>query len=107
MKKKNNNWFLKLLGCLFVVYIALFIANISGYYENKVRDNVTLTDHQIKKFEEHLVNGEEIDLNSFLKNEKDDYSSKISKVGDNITSNLEKILADGITFITNILKSLF
>ena len=33
MKKKKLHPILKILICLFIVYIALFIANISGYYE--------------------------------------------------------------------------
>ena len=67
---------LKILGFLFIIYIALFIANMSGYYESKIRDQVIVTEEGIKEFEEKIQNGEEIDITSFLNNEREDYSSK-------------------------------
>ena len=79
-KKKKSSIFLKILGVLFVVYIALFIANMSGYYESKIRDEVTITDEGIKEFEEKVQNGEEIDITSFLNKDRVDYSSNKSKI---------------------------
>lgn len=105
--KKKNNIFMKILGVLFIVFIALYIANISGYYEGKIRDSVVITEEGIKKFEEKVQNGEEIDITSFLNNERIDYSSKMSNLGDRVTEGLESTLVNGMGFITDILKSLF
>lgn len=107
MKKKKPNLFFKILGGLFIVFIALFIANKSGYYEGKVRDKVTITEEGIKKFEEKVQNGEEIDISSFLRTDTVDYSSNMSNLGDNLTSSLEVIVEKGFGIATNILKSLF
>lgn len=107
MKRKKINLFLKMLGFMFVLFSALFIANISGYYESKIRDNVIITEEGIKEFEERVRNGEEIDVTSFLNNERIDYSSKLSNLGDNITLSVESIVVDGMNFVTDILKSLF
>lgn len=105
--KKKNNIFMKILGVLFIVFIALYIANISGYYEGKIRDSVVITEEGIKEFEKKVQNGEEIDITSFLNNERIDYSSKMSNLGDRVTEGLESTLVNGMGFITDILKSLF
>ena len=106
-KKKKNNIFLKILGCLFVLFIALFIANMSGYYEGKIREKVIVTEEGIKSFEEAVKNGEVIDVSSFLKSENVDYSSKMSNIGDSLTYGLENFAAKGMNFVVDILKSLF
>lgn len=106
-KKKKGNIFLKILGCLFILFIALFIANMSGYYESKIRDRVIVTEEGIKEFEEKLQNGEEIDITSFLNNEREDYSSGMSNLGDNLTSGIENFVANSMGIVKDIIKSLF
>lgn len=107
MKKKKTNPFLKILGCLFVIFVALYIANMSGYYEGKVRDRVIITEEGIKEFEEKVQNGETIDITSFLDNERIDYSSSMSNFGDNVTESIESVVVNGMNFVSDILKSLF
>ena len=107
MKKKKLHPILKILICLFIVYIALFIANISGYYEGKIKDEVIVTEEGIKEFEEKVQNGEEIDITAFLKNDREDYSSSMSNLGDNLTSGIEVFITDGMKFISDVVKSLF
>lgn len=106
-KKKKGRVFLKILGCLFVLFIALFIANMSGYYESKIRDRVIVTEKGIKEFEEKIQNGEKVDITSFLNNEREDYSSKMSNLGDNLTNGIENIVSGGVEIISDVLKSLF
>lgn len=106
-KKNNNNIPLKILGVFFLIYVALFIANLSGYYESKIRENTIVTEEGIKAFEEKVQNGEEIDVTSFLRNEREDYSSKMSTLGDSLTSNVENFVVKSMSFITDIVKSLF
>lgn len=106
-KKKKTNPFLKILGFLFIVFLALFIASSSGYYESKIRDRVVVTEEGIKEFEKLVQNGEEIDIASFLNNEREDYSSKMSNLGDNLTSSIESVVSSGMKYVVDILKSLF
>ena len=65
-KKKHSNPVLKILGVLFVIFMALYIASTSGYYESKIRDKVVITEEGIKEFESKVQNGEDIDITSFL-----------------------------------------
>lgn len=107
MKKKKSNIILKILGVLFIVFMALFIANMSGYYESKIRDKVIVTENGIKEFEKKVKNGEEIDITSFLNNEREDYSSSMSNLGDKLTTGVESIVSNGMNIVSDILKSLF
>lgn len=107
MRKKKNNPILKILGILFILFMALYIANMSGYYEGKIRDNVIITEEGIKEFEKKVQNGEEIDITSFLNNERIDYSSSMSNLGDGVTESIENIVFKGMDFVIDILKSLF
>jgi len=106
-KKKKGNVILKILSVLFIIYIALFIANMSGYYEGKIRDQVLVTDEGIKEFEEKVQNGEEIDLDSFLNLEKEDYSNNLSLLGDNLTNSLQKFISGSMDIVGNVINSLF
>ena len=106
-KKKKLHPILKILIVLFVVFLSLFIASNSGYYEAKIRDKVIVTDEKIKEFEEKLQNGEEIDIDSFLGTDVIDYSSPMSNLGDKLTSGVENFVFKGMKIFGDILKSLF
>lgn len=106
-KKKKGNIVLKLLGVLFVLFMALFIANMSGYYESKIRDQVAVTEEGIKEFEEKVKNGEEIDITSFLQTEQEDYSNNISDLGEGLTEGIEGFVSGGMHIVGDIFKSLF
>ncbi len=99
--------FLKIIGVLFIIFMGLFIANISGYYESRIRNKVIITENGIKEFENKIKNGEEIDINSFFKSKEVDYSSPISRLGDHLTDNLLVVISKGGKFIKDIIKSLF
>ena len=107
MNKKKPNIFLRALNLLFIIFMGLFIANLSGYYESKVRANVIVTEEKIKEFESKVQSGDARDINHYLDNKREDYSNKMSKIGDNLTNSLEKFVNKSSKFITDILKSLF
>lgn len=107
MNKKKKNIFGKVLVVLFIIYFALYIASESGYYESKIRESVTITENGIKEFEEKIQNGEEIDINSFLKTERIDYTSPLSNLGETVVIGIESVVTKGFKVTKNILKSLF
>ena len=107
MGKKKKNLPLKVLGLLFIVFMALYIASTSGYYESKIRDKVVLTEEGIKEFERRVQNGEDVDISSFLNQKRPDYSSYMSTLGDNLTSGIEVLVYDGARFVKDIINSLF
>ncbi|MEG0794768.1 MAG: hypothetical protein RSG95_03120, partial [Bacilli bacterium] len=107
MPKKKHNLFFKILFVLFVVFIGLFIASESGYYEAKVSQKVLLTDKSIKKFEEDVLNGESVDINTYILKENKDYANNFTKLGDKFTESVEIFITDGFGGIIDVFKTLF
>lgn len=105
--KKKKNWFLRLLSILFIVFLGLYIASISGYYEAQVSNKVALTDKAIQKFEEDVLEGKEVDINTYITNENKDYSNKFTDAGDKFSESIQKLLTQGIGGLWDAIKILF
>jgi len=103
---KKKNWFLKLLFYLFIIFIGLFIASESGYYEAKLADKVILTEEAIKKFEKDVLNGEVVDINTYIVEESINYSNSFTKAGDKISEIVESFVSDGISGTIKVVKKL-
>ena len=58
--KIQTKIFRLLLGISFTIYITTYISNKYGYYEYKKHEQATLTQEQIKKFEQDVKAGKEI-----------------------------------------------
>ncbi len=105
--KKKRNWFLRILTILFIIYIGLYIASISGYYESTLSNKVALTDEAIKRFEQDVIDGKEVDVESYIIEEKVDYSNKFSDAGEKLGTSIQKILTEGISGVWEAIKVLF
>ncbi len=107
VKRKKMNIFLKILVVFFFIYMAFYIINMSGYYEGKIREKTALTEEGIKEFEKRIQNGEDVDIKSFLNDERVDYSNNLSNIGDSLTSGIEGVIVETSKIVINILNSLF
>lgn len=107
MKKKEKSPFFKLISFLFLIFISLYIALESGYYEAKVSKKTAMTEESIKKFEEDIKNGNPIDVNSYTYEEHKDYSNNTTDAAIFIGSKVESFMSSGITEVFDIVKSLF
>ena len=105
--KKKKNWFLRLLSILFVVFLGLYIASISGYYESQVSNKVALTDKAIEQFEQDVLEGKAVDINTYINEETKDYSNKFTDMGDRFSESIQSVLTDGIGGIWDVIKVLF
>lgn len=105
--KKKKNWFLKLLFLSFVVFLGLYIASISGYYEAQVSNKVALTEDAIKDFEKDVLEGKEVDIKTYINEENNDYSNSFTDMGDRFSESIQKVLTKGIGGIWDALKVLF
>ena len=84
-----NRIFKLVMTVLVIIYLALFIANNTGYYSFSLRNRKELTEEQIKRFEEDVKNGVEIDINDYLSIESTSYQNNISSLGYNISNAIE------------------
>ena len=99
MNFKNISKFF--LIALFVFFLSLLFANMSGYYNTKSVREQTLTDAQIKKFEEDVSSGKSVDIKDYLSNEDKDYSTSLSTKIYEVSIKLEKIVDSTLNYVFN------
>ena len=101
--KKNNGFkvFCFILVTFIVFFLALIFAEASGYYETKQSRNKSLTEEQIKVFEEDIKNGKQIDITDYMKDNTKNYSTNLSNNVYKISLKLEKAVDNTIKLIFN------
>lgn len=106
-KKKPSRHFFRILGLLFCVFIILFILIECGYYESELSRKSTLTQEKIKEFENDVKKGEIVDLDSYIVEERPDYSNSVTKAGNAISGTINSFMTEGLSAAADILKKLF
>lgn len=96
MKKKKKNPVLISLAILFIVYMALFITQSTGYYELKQHNRMVMTNENMKKFENDVKQGKDISIEDYIDTTKKDYSSRVGDIGNKTSSLIEKVMTKGI-----------
>lgn len=76
-------------GVFIILFVSLYITQMSGYYQYNESKKTTLTADAIERFEKDVREGKEIVANNYLAEEKN-YSNHISKLGMKISSTIEK-----------------
>lgn len=97
--KKNklcNNIFKITLIVMFAIFLTMFVSNKYGYYEYKKSRQVTLTQEQIKKFEEDVKNGKNVELENYLQDTTKNYQTSLSQLGLNVSNSLAGVVKKGI-----------
>jgi len=105
---KYNKIIKSLFSMLIIVYIVIYIASSTGYYEYRNYKKMILTEEQINKFEDDIKEGKEINLEEYVVNEDNNYDNKLSKLGrrlsftisDTCTNILSKTFKSISKFIT-------
>lgn len=104
-KKKQKNWFLTIIGILFIIYFALYIMDNLGYY-NVATKNKVITEEKLIEFEEDVKNGKEIDIKEYVR-DTTNYKNVYSNLGYNLSVGIDNILNKGFQKAGKILKKLF
>ena len=107
MKKKRFNLFGFILSTLFLLYLALYIAYSSGYYESNISKHTIITQEKLEEFEQDIKDNKEIDIKDYVDKEDKDYSSKVSKIGTSISSKIDSFMDGGVSNFFNLLGKLF
>ena len=92
---------------LFIVYVSYSLALESGYYESKVKQKTILTDEKIEEFEQDIKEGKEIDIKDYTIEDYHDYSSPLSKAGQDLSLGLENFITKGIGEFVAVVSKLF
>ena len=100
MDKKNKKIASKIFWKLFLIiltgFTAIYISEATGYYEFEQHNKKVLTEEKIKQFESDIANGKNIDINNYVIEDKTNYESKISKIGEKMSDEVEDIVVGGL-----------
>lgn len=105
IEKKKKNWFLTVLGIIFVIYVCLYVMDSLGYY-NIAAKNKVITEEKLQEFESDVKNGKEIDLKEYVR-DTTNYKNVYSNIGYSISVGIDNILNKGLSNVGKVLKKLF
>ena len=83
---------------ILLMFVGLYFVYQNGYYDKMTRDKIMLTNEQIEKFEQDVIDGKDVTIEDYVEESKD-YSNKISKVSLSISDKFNNIVDKGIKFI--------
>ncbi len=95
-KKILNKIFKKIFLMILVGYTAIYISEASGYYEFEQHNKKVLTEEKIKQFEKDVSDGKNIDIKDYIKEDNKRYDSKISRLGEQLSKEVDKIVVNGL-----------
>lgn len=78
--------------CLFVIFLSIYGASKSGYYEYENKKEAEFTEESMKKFEKDIAEGKNVNIKDYLKTDTKNYDNKITNLG----NTLSNVVSDGI-----------
>ena len=97
MKKNKKNNIFKFIFLIFLLsFVAIYFSELTGYYEYQNHKKSSLTEKEIKKFEEDVKNGKEVDIKQYLVANTTDYDNKLSKIASNFSDGISNIVKTGV-----------
>lgn len=91
--------FFSILSIFFIFFLILIFAFKNGYYKTSTSKAKTLTEEQIKVFEEDIALGKEIDISEYVVNGVKDYSTLASRSIYKISVSSQKVLDKAIKYL--------
>lgn len=85
-KKILNFLFLVLL----VTFLGLYVSQVTGYYDYEQHQKMVLTEEKIKQFEKDVKEGKELDLNDYFEETSRNYQNRVSGLGYQLSTNINK-----------------
>ena len=96
METKVYNGVKVVLLLLFIIFITLFFASYTGYYDYENRKTKNLTEEQMRKFEEDVKNGVNLDLENYIVKPKSDYRNFLSKIGSKTSKTVSNFVSSSV-----------
>ena len=103
---KKHNFFKTLFILVFLLFLALFIASKTGYYEKSVKDKTYLINKKLKEFEKDISEGKNVDAKDYFPKEVY-YSNVFTKSANNISNKIGLVVNYKAKNIWDFIKTLF
>jgi hypothetical protein len=99
MKKNKKNKIYKFVFWLFFMsFLVIYFSELTGYYEYQNYQRTALTEEQIKKFEEDVKNGNEVDIKEYLVVNNKKYNNNLSKLASKLSDGISKLVNSGVEY---------
>ncbi|MBR6690005.1 MAG: hypothetical protein IKL65_01580 [Bacilli bacterium] len=109
MKKKKNKLYKYIFMIFFISFLVIYLSELTGYYEYQNYKKTTLTKEQIKKFEEDVANGKEVDINEYLVVDNKTYNNGLSNLTSKLSDGISTLVQSGVEntfkFLSNLIDS--
>ena len=102
----NKKIFKTIIYLIIIIFLCSYFIETSGYYEYNLQNRKNLTEEGIKKFEQDVKEGKEIDINNYLTKKNIDYSNKLTKTTSQMSIKLNNYLKEFLTNGLNIFEKL-
>ena len=97
MKKSKKNNLFKFIFMIFLFsFLVVYFSEMTGYYEYQNHKKTTLTEEQIRKFEEDVSNGKQVDISNYLIADKVHYNNKLSKLTSKLSDGISSVVESGV-----------
>ena len=91
---------------IILTFMFSYIKEKSGYYEYNLQTKKNLTEEEIKKFEQDVKEGRDVDITDYLKDNTTDYSNNLTRATSKLSINLNEYLNKAISNTFDILGRL-
>ena len=105
--KIYNKIFWKLFLALLFGFGALYISEVSGYYEFQEHKQVTLTNEKIKEFENDIKEGKDINIKDYINEKEVKLDNNFSNAGIFFSETIGEWLQNSLETTFSFLGSVF
>lgn len=95
-----KNLFVFFMTILVVLFLGLYISQMTGYYSYQESKKTQMTENAIKRFEQDLKDGKEINVKDYLEEEAN-YSNALSTLGMKTSRMIETLFDKTMNAIFN------
>ena len=97
MKKNNQNKIFKFIfGVFLFSFSIIYFSELTGYYEYQNHRKAYLTEEQIRKFEEDINQGKEVDISEYIVKEESVYTNNLSKMTSKLSDGISSVVERGV-----------
>ncbi len=92
---------------LFIIYMTIYVSQLTGYYEYKNYQKALLTKEQIVKFENDVKNGKNIKDKDYINAHTKNYDNLASNIGYTLSEQIGNFMTSGVDTTMEFLTKLF
>ena len=106
-KDKREVIAVRLFNMFLIIYIVLYIAKETGYYNVEVKKQTVLNEEAMKRFEEDIRMGKNVKMTDYVSIKNIKYNNKVSDLGYDISKGISYIVTNGLDDTMSFLGQLF